>query len=130
MASLQGRGMAVNVMLMVAIVLSLWVNQSSAALYNVGDRTSWTLPSIDYNQWARTKHIRVNDVLRFTYSSEIHNVLLVSKADYDQCGSRRPLAVYANGNTMVRLSKRGTYFFICGIPGHCAAGMKMQVTVS
>ncbi|MCO5597665.1 hypothetical protein L7F22_051746 [Adiantum nelumboides] len=129
MASSQGRDMALRMLLMVAGVLLLWAHQSSAVLYNVGDRTSWTLPSIDYSRWAQTKPIRVNDVLRFTYSSEIHNVLLVSKADYDQCSSERPVYVYADGNTMVKLSKRGTYYFICGIPGHCAAGMKMQVSV-
>ncbi|KAI5076366.1 hypothetical protein GOP47_0008431 [Adiantum capillus-veneris] len=84
--------MAAKMLLMVAVVLLLWAHESSAALYNVGDPTTWTLPSIDYNKWARTKHIRVNDVLKFTYSPEIHNVVLVSKSDYDNCSSRRPIA--------------------------------------
>ncbi|KAI5076947.1 hypothetical protein GOP47_0009012 [Adiantum capillus-veneris] len=121
--------MAAKMLLMVAVVLLLWAHESSAALYNVGDPTTWTLPSIDYNKWARTKHIRVNDVLKFTYSPEIHNVVLVSKSDYDNCSSRRPIAVYATGTTMVKLTKKGTYYFICSVQGHCAAGMKMQVSV-
>lgn len=111
------------------LVVMVLFHHSSAIMYNVGDRSSWTLPSINYNGWAASKVFRVNDVLRFSYSSEIHNVMLVSKLDYDQCTSGRPLAVYSNGNSLVQLSKRGTYYFICGIPGHCEGGMKMQVTV-
>ncbi|KAH7447029.1 hypothetical protein KP509_01G088200 [Ceratopteris richardii] len=130
MAISQGRGMATNLLLMLAMLLVIRAHCSSAAVINVGDRVSWTLPSIDYSRWAASKGIRVNDVLRFTYSSELHNVLQVTKADYDSCGSRKPLAAYSNGNTMVRLPRRGTYYFICGVPGHCSAGMKMAVTVT
>ncbi|MCO5578240.1 hypothetical protein L7F22_032078 [Adiantum nelumboides] len=99
--------MALRMLLMVTGVLLLWAHQSSAVLYNVGDRTSWTLPSIDYNRWAQTKLIHVNDVLWFTYSFEIHNVLLVSKVDYDQCNSRRPVYVYVDGNTIMSSCLKG-----------------------
>ena len=65
----------------------------------------------------------------FSYPSEIHNVVQVTPAAYASCSAARPLKVYSNGNSLVRLSRRGTYYFICGIPGHCDAGMKMKVTV-
>lgn len=126
MAILQGRGMAVVVVL--AMVL-MSVHYSSAAEFRVGDGTAWSLSSLNYNSWATSKPIRLNDQLRFLYSSEMHNVLMVSKVDYDRCASRRPFVTYADGNTVVRLTKRGTYYFICGVPGHCEGGMKMQVTV-
>jgi hypothetical protein len=37
--------------------------------------------------------------------------------------------VYGSGNDRITLS-RGTNYFICGIPGHCVAGMKMAVTAA
>jgi len=34
------------------------------------------------------------------------------------------------GSDAVRLGGNGWRYFICGVPGHCAAGMKLQVRVS
>ena len=34
------------------------------------------------------------------------------------------------GSDTVRLDGAGERYFICGAPGHCAAGMKLQVRVS
>uniref|UniRef100_A0A8R7K2G1 Phytocyanin domain-containing protein n=1 Tax=Triticum urartu TaxID=4572 RepID=A0A8R7K2G1_TRIUA len=59
----------------------------------------------------------------------MHNVVEVRKAGYDACNSSSPIAMFLTGNDIVPLASTGTRYFICGIPGHCIAGMKVQVNV-
>ena len=66
----------------------------------------------------------------FKYSSAAHDVVEVSKAGYDSCSASSPIATYQTGNDTVQLPTGSvTRYFICGVPGHCAAGMKLAVTV-
>jgi hypothetical protein len=66
----------------------------------------------------------------FKYARGAHDVLEVSKADYDSCSGSRPLAKFHTGDDTVPLPAGGvTRYFICGVPGHCAGGMKLAVRV-
>ena len=49
---------------------------------------------------------------------------------YLSCSAQRPVSVaLMTGSDTVRLNGAGERYFICGAPGHCAAGMKLQVRV-
>jgi hypothetical protein len=65
----------------------------------------------------------------FEYSAS-HDVVEVSKAGYDACSASTPVATYTGGKTTVKLATAGKRYFICGIPGHCASGMKLAVSVT
>jgi hypothetical protein len=66
----------------------------------------------------------------FKYARGAHDVLEVSKADYDSCSGSRPLATFQTGDDTVPLPAGGvTRYFICGVPGHCDGGMKLAVRV-
>jgi hypothetical protein len=66
----------------------------------------------------------------FKYARGAHDVLEVSKADYDSCSGSSPLATFQTGDDTVPLPAGGvTRYFICGVPGHCAGGMKLAVRV-
>jgi uncharacterized cupredoxin-like copper-binding protein len=65
----------------------------------------------------------------FKYMSQVHDVVEVSKADYDACSNARPVATHTSGNDAITLTAAGTRYFICGITGHCGGGMKLQVDV-
>ncbi|KAI5055716.1 hypothetical protein GOP47_0029237 [Adiantum capillus-veneris] len=98
-------------------------------LHMVGGSGVWTVaPKVSYSRWAASKVFRVNDVVFFKYPVTFHNVVRVSKEEYLQCKVRKPLAMYRNGVARVKLARRGTYYFICSIPGHCQAGMKLALT--
>ncbi|VAI88157.1 unnamed protein product [Triticum turgidum subsp. durum] len=43
--------------------------------------------------------------------------------------SSSPVATFPSGNGVIPLAAVGTRYFICGVPGHCAGGMKVQVNV-
>ncbi|VAI76071.1 unnamed protein product [Triticum turgidum subsp. durum] len=43
--------------------------------------------------------------------------------------SSSPVATFPSGNDVIPLAAVGTRYFICGLPGHCAGGMKVQVNV-
>ncbi|XP_037489839.1 mavicyanin-like [Triticum dicoccoides] len=65
----------------------------------------------------------------FKYSPQAHDVLEVSKADYDSCTTASPVTTLNSGNDVVTLIATGTRYFICGFPDHCAGGMKVKIDV-
>lgn len=100
----------------------------TATQLKVGDDSAWTIGP-NYATWAANKEIHPGDSLLFKYSNTFHDVLQVTKSDYDSCKSDSPLATYKSGNDIVSLSKTGSYYYLCGFPGHCAAGQKVAVVV-
>lgn len=63
----------------------------------------------------------------FTYDSS-HDVLEVTKASYDSCGTNNPIKTYTSGNDTIPLTSVGQRYFICGKAGHCLqGGMKLEV---
>ena len=66
----------------------------------------------------------------FTYNKQFHNVLAVSKADYKNCNASKPTATWSTGNDSVVLNTTGHHYFLCGFPGHCAAGQKVDIRVA
>ncbi|NP_001146173.1 Blue copper protein-like precursor [Zea mays] len=103
---------------------------SSAVIYKVGDTSGWTiLGNVNYTDWTSKKNFRVGDTIEFTYPPGIHNVLEVKKADYDSCTNSTPIATHSSGDDKIVIKSPGHRFFICGVPGHCAAGQKLNVRV-
>ncbi|KAF7053111.1 hypothetical protein CFC21_061098 [Triticum aestivum] len=103
--------------------------EAGATTYLVGDAAGWTR-NVDYGGWLAGKIFRAGDVLVFKYNSTFHDVAWVSKGGYKKCvvSPKGYAPVYRNGYDAVALP-RGTHYFICGVPGHCSAGMKLAVTV-
>ncbi|CAM0953676.1 unnamed protein product [Alopecurus aequalis] len=69
----------------------------------------------------------------FEYVKNQHNVYEVTEAAYRSCDATAPgavLAAYTSGFDRVVLPEARTYWFICQIPNHCIAGMKLAVNVS
>lgn len=69
-------------------------------------------------------------VLVFNYAKGLHTVAEVSAADYLACATANALGSDSSGATTVPLKTAGKHYFICTITGHCAGGMKLEVTVS
>ncbi|RLN32916.1 mavicyanin-like [Panicum miliaceum] len=67
--------------------------------------------------------------MSFKYAAS-HDVTEVTKAGYDACSGANPVKSYTGGATTVKLAAPGKRYFICSVPGHCAAGMKLEVTVA
>ena len=89
---------------------------------------AWDLTT-DYGSWASSREFHPRDELIFRHQPGAHNVLEVSKADYDSCSTASPIATLNSGNDVVTLIATGTRYFICGFPGHCAGGMKVKIDV-
>ena len=66
----------------------------------------------------------------FNYARKAHTVTEVSKSGYASCSGSNALSNDDSGSTTVTLVSPGTHYFICNIPGHCAGGMKLAVTVA
>uniref|UniRef100_A0A0D9VLA5 Phytocyanin domain-containing protein n=1 Tax=Leersia perrieri TaxID=77586 RepID=A0A0D9VLA5_9ORYZ len=114
---------------MAALLLAACASSAAATTYTVGDASGWTT-GVDYTSWAGSKSFKTGDSLLFKYASGAHNVVEVSAAGYLACAAANALGSDSSGSTTVALKTGGKHYFICSIPGHCAAGMKLEVDVS
>ncbi|CAO2164481.1 unnamed protein product [Urochloa humidicola] len=114
----------------VVVTVAAVLGAAHGASYTVGAPAgSWDLRT-NYTRWASGVTFRAGDQLVFKYSGTAHNVLEVSRADYDSCSGSGVLNTFTTGNDTVPLTAGGvTRYFICGVPGHCDAGMKLAVRV-
>ncbi|BFG15364.1 hypothetical protein CerSpe_016380 [Prunus speciosa] len=122
--------LVVRVFLAVVLVVMAALKVSHAAVHKVGDSAGWTtIGGVDYKKWAASKTFHVGDVIKFEYNSQFHNVMHVTHPMYQSCNASVPLDSYATGNDTITITTKGHHFFICGIPGHCQAGQKVDINV-
>ncbi|KAG9456453.1 hypothetical protein H6P81_000961 [Aristolochia fimbriata] len=115
----------------VLFLLSAAVRVSVAKVYKVGESAGWTVgaANMDYKAWAASKTFRVGDTIVFEYNKQFHNVLQVNQSDFRSCNASSPIASHTSGNDSIAIKRKGHYFFICGFPGHCAGGQKVDIRV-
>ncbi|KAJ0966298.1 hypothetical protein J5N97_027436 [Dioscorea zingiberensis] len=122
--------MGAKAMAMSLLALFLFVGPSEEKVYKVGDSSGWTtIGNVNYTAWASSKNFQVGDTIVFEYNKQFHNVIEVSKADYQTCTAASPLATFTTGNDSISIKKTGHLYFICGFPGHCGAGQKVDIRV-
>ncbi|KAL6191868.1 hypothetical protein ACLB2K_038257 [Fragaria x ananassa] len=117
-------------MLVLLVAMALCGTCSGAAAgaaYEMGGPDGWIIGT-DYHQWS-SKEFHVGDTLLFSYSP-YHNVIEVTKQGFESCDPSSPIAAYDSGSDSITLERPGHYYFLCGIPGHCNAGQKVEVVVS
>ncbi|CAL5019406.1 unnamed protein product [Urochloa decumbens] len=128
----RGRGSASGGALAAAllIIVGLLVVATSAPLaeasasHIVGDAYGGWKFNVD--RWAKGRTFRAGDQLVFNYDRLVHDVAVVDAAAYRSCVVPRGARVLRSGRDKVRLG-RGTHYFVCTVPGHCQAGMKIAV---
>lgn len=114
-------------MIALLVVVSSVAAASAATSFTVGEGSGWAL-NVNYDNWASGKTFVAGDKLVFNFATGQHDVLEVDKSGYDSCSSSNPTNSIQNGPATVTLTT-GTHYYICGISGHCSAGMKLAVTV-
>jgi len=134
--AMQGRGNAINVLVVLAsallATLLLQTERAEAKNHNVGGAKNWDYPAIAdlgyYDKWSAQQTFLPGDTLTFTYTAAEHDTTVVTATQYAGCvlstGKK-----YTSGTDVVTLPKAGTYYFYCGVIGHCEMGMKMKVVV-
>lgn len=53
----------------------------------------------------------------------------VTHAEYQSCNASSPIATHTTGNDSITITTHGHHFFLCGVPGHCQAGQKVDINV-
>ncbi|KAH1031143.1 hypothetical protein J1N35_043317 [Gossypium stocksii] len=106
--------------------IAMLVQLAMAANYTVGGANGGWDSSTDLQTWAASQKFAVGDNLIFQYTPN-HDLIEVTKADYDSCQTSSPIRTYTDGNTVVPLTSPGKRHFICGTPGHCSQGMQIEI---
>ncbi|KAL3714790.1 hypothetical protein ACJRO7_006658 [Eucalyptus globulus] len=112
--------------LMSLLFATLLLDLAVATNYVVGGLNGGWDTNTDQATWASSQTFLVGDNLIFQYSPG-HDVSEVTKADYDSCQATSAIQTYTSGSTVIPLTSPGKRYFICSSPGHCAAGMKLQI---
>ncbi|XP_044946684.1 blue copper protein-like [Hordeum vulgare subsp. vulgare] len=115
--------------LLALLVAAGCAGMAAATSYAVGEAQGWAT-GVDYSGWTSGKSFAVGDTLVFSYASKVHTVTEVSQSGYTSCSGTNALANDDSGATTVPLKTAGTHYYICNVPGHCASGMKLAVTVA
>ncbi|XP_064938690.1 mavicyanin-like [Musa acuminata AAA Group] len=115
---------------LVALLLVAGAGPAEGAVYKVGDSAGWTIiGSPNYTAWAASKTFHMGDTIVFEYNNSFHNVLEVTKAEYNACNASSPIATYATGNDSITIKTKGHHYFLCGFPGHCTIGQKVDINI-
>ncbi|CAI0550235.1 unnamed protein product [Linum tenue] len=122
------RSTFITISLVATIAMAVLFNLSMAASYTVGGPNGGWDAATDLQTWATSKTFQVGDNLIFQYAPS-HDVVEVPQTDYTSCQATTPIQSYTGGATVVPLTSSGDRYFICGTPGHCSGGMKLQVNV-
>ncbi|XP_052208349.1 uclacyanin 1-like [Diospyros lotus] len=116
----------VKAILSLAVSVAVLVDSATATSYTVGGSGRGWDSSTDLHAWASLQTFLVGDALIFNYPPN-HDVVEVSKTDYDACRGSNPLESHTGGNTVVPLTSPSNRYFICGTMGHCSHGMKVEI---
>lgn len=65
----------------------------------------------------------------FNYQSDLHNVMQVNSAAYEDCIRDQYIRLYTSGRDIVVLTEVGEFSFICGVDDHCENGQKLHINV-
>ncbi|XP_055801891.1 uclacyanin 1-like [Solanum dulcamara] len=115
----------VKILLSLATIVIVF-GSTMAANHTVGAPNGGWDQNTALATWAASKTVVVGDSLIFVYAPN-HDVLEVTKADYDSCQTTNALSTNGGGMTIMPLSSTGKRYFICGTGGHCASGMKLEI---
>ncbi|CAL4885196.1 unnamed protein product [Urochloa decumbens] len=124
----RGRGSASGgalaaALLIIVVATSAPLAEAAASHIVGGDYGGW---KFNVDRWAKGRTFRAGDQLVFNYNRAVHDVAMVDAAAYRSCVVPRGARVLRSGRDKVRLG-RGTHYFVCTVPGHCQAGMKIAV---
>ncbi|KAF8414069.1 hypothetical protein HHK36_002068 [Tetracentron sinense] len=105
---------------------ALLIQLATGANFTVGGTNGGWDTTTNLQAWATSQSFSIGDNLIFQYTPN-HDVLEVTKADYDSCQTGNPVQTHMGSTATIPLSTPGMRYFICGTPGHCTQGMKLQV---
>ncbi|XP_051150164.1 blue copper protein-like [Andrographis paniculata] len=105
----------------------------SARTHTVGDGLGWIVPpggAAAYQTWARNINFGVGDTLVFNFGNGRHDVLEVTRAEFDSCTvsttTTRPIT---SAPARVPITTSGDHYYICTFPQHCSLGQKLAINV-
>ncbi|XP_010914141.1 mavicyanin [Elaeis guineensis] len=98
----------------------------------VGSSLGWTVPpnKTFYQDWARKTHFAVGERLVFPYKVGVHNVIEVSKEDFENCTQFKVIERHHQGPLTLELTKPGPHYYYCGVGLRCELGQKLAINVS
>ncbi|XP_042521315.1 mavicyanin-like [Macadamia integrifolia] len=117
-------------LVILVIAVAWWLPWADGLQQRVGD-SIWSIPAYRdfYTNWSSSQSFQIGDTLVFDFQSDFHNVLQVSRIEYEDCTADNPFQSFWYGPATVPLVQVGVYYFICSVGNYCVLGQKVSVTV-
>ncbi|KAL7099052.1 hypothetical protein ACP275_09G058200 [Erythranthe tilingii] len=123
-------GGKVMLLLLVVMIVCGGCECKGGKVYKVGGSSGWTnIGPLPYKSWPSSIVFHVGDTLLFEYNKEFHNVVRVTHTNFNNCNSTNPYHTWSTGNDSFTIPRHGHFYFICGVPGHCQSGQKIDIRV-
>ncbi|CAA0833592.1 Blue copper protein [Striga hermonthica] len=124
-----------NVGTIIIMILLLIILPSIDVAYGsqqhvVGD-SIWSIPPTNdfYSNWSSSYSFRLGDTLYFDFDSGFYDVNLVSRGEFDSCSGAHAVESFVDGPVVFTLSRKGAFYFVCGVSNYCSLGMKVSMVV-
>ncbi|RZC56553.1 hypothetical protein C5167_015403 [Papaver somniferum] len=97
----------------------------------VGRSLGWRFPpNVTYYQdWAKPRTFGLGDKLVFPFRTGVHNLIEVSKEDFDACTQKKVVHMLYKGPIVLELNELGEHYYYCGVGTHCELGQKLSINV-
>ncbi|XP_020537810.1 uclacyanin 1 [Jatropha curcas] len=123
-----------NMAFLALISIAALIHSSAAqTTHVVGGSLGWVIPpggASAYSSWAANQTFAVGDILVFNFLNNQHDVVKVTKADYDACSTSNPISSVSTSPARITINETGGHYFFCNFNGHCSAGQKLMINVS
>ncbi|PIA42411.1 hypothetical protein AQUCO_02000099v1 [Aquilegia coerulea] len=118
----------------VIVLVALLDGAAAQTTHLVLDNQGWIIPTEGasaYTNWTATKTFMVGDTLVFNFASNQHDVVEVTKMEYDACTATSTTGpILMNSPVNITLTTPGQHYYICTFTQHCALGQKLAINVS
>ncbi|KAL3523690.1 hypothetical protein ACH5RR_016524 [Cinchona calisaya] len=80
-------------------------------------------------QYVENIEVRRVVLVDFDFDSGLHDVMQVSRREYESCSADHPFKIFKDGPASVTLVEEGVFYFICSVANYCSLGQKLSVAV-
>ncbi|KAL2338393.1 hypothetical protein Fmac_012839 [Flemingia macrophylla] len=117
-------------MAIVFVLVALQLPHSTEATEHPVDWIIYPEGASFYSSFASKTTFKPNDTLVFNFTTGTHNVVTVSKKNFEACNVSDVMEAFNTGPVTFTLNRTGMFYFTCAFPNHCSLGQKLSIDVT
>ncbi|KAK7264907.1 hypothetical protein RJT34_32520 [Clitoria ternatea] len=94
---------------------------------------NWIIPIASpsfYSSFAANNTFKLDDTLVFEFKTGAHNVVTLSKKNFENCNVNEKMESFDTGPARITLNRTGEFYFACAFTSHCTLAQKLSINVT